>query len=455
MACNSSGCESGCNGRGNENGSRVEEVIVVKESVCVKCKCNEPMIFGDGGSDDGRFCSECFRSNIYGKFRLAVTSHAMITPSDNVLVAFSGGSSSRVLLQFVHELQVKALKNYEASRDRSLPVFGVGVAFVDESAAYPALSSEMGGAIAWVRSTVLSMSPPEKDLRVVPIESVFGSDSVEARDRLVKLMDSVSDETGKEDLLLHLKMLALQKVASENGYNRLVVGSCTSRLASHVLTATVKGRGYSLSADIQHVDARWKVPIVLPLRDCVWQEITRLRHLDGLKTVELARRSQSGINELVSSFVALLQDENPSRECTIVRTAAKLTPFHFNKIPETDDSCVPMATQRRLKKFNLKYDGSMTTESFCPICNGPLNESDSSDLNTIDGCHESDALYAACCSSCRFQILPLDRSSLEHFGSLLPHHMISQVKHHQMVDSQTYLREKIKDCLLVDDEESV
>ncbi|KAF3592425.1 hypothetical protein DY000_02028035 [Brassica cretica] len=153
------------------------------------------MTFGDG-SDYGRFCADCFRSNVFGKFRLAVTSHAMITPSDNVLVAFSGGSSSRVAIQFVHEWQV-ALKNYEASRDRSLPVFGVGVAFVDEN-------------------------------------------STEARDRLVKLLDSVSDVTGKEDLLVHLKMLSLQKVASENGYNRLVLGTCTSRLASHVLTATVK-----------------------------------------------------------------------------------------------------------------------------------------------------------------------------------------------------------------------
>lgn len=129
-----------------------------------------------------------------------------------------------------------------------------------------------------------------------------------------------------------------------------------------------------------------------------------------------------------------MQEENPSRECTIVRTAAKLTPFHFNKIPETDDSNVPLATQRRLKKFNLKYDGSMTTEAFCPICNGPLNGSDSSDLNTFEEC---DALYAACCSSCRFQILPQDGSSLERFGSFLPHDMISQVK---KANSQAYLR---------------
>lgn len=106
---------------------------------------------------------------------------------------------------------MKALKNYEAS-DRSLPVFGVGVAFVDETAAFHDLSTEMIDAIEWIRSTVSSLSPPAKDIHVVPIESVFGSDSLDPRDRLVKLLDSVPDDTGKEDLLLHLKMLSLQKV---------------------------------------------------------------------------------------------------------------------------------------------------------------------------------------------------------------------------------------------------
>jgi hypothetical protein len=30
------------------------------------------------------------------------------------------------------------------------------------------------------------------------------------------------------------------QIASENGYNRLVLGSCTSRIACHVISATVK-----------------------------------------------------------------------------------------------------------------------------------------------------------------------------------------------------------------------
>ncbi|WJX29599.1 hypothetical protein P8452_18221 [Trifolium repens] len=128
-------------------------------------------------------------------------------------------------------------------------------------------------------------------------------------------------------MLLSLRMLALQKVASEFGYNRIVLGSCISRIASH-------GQGYSLPADIQYVDARWEIPVVLPLRDCFAQEINMFCHLDSLKTIKLSTGPSSSINSLVSSFVTLLQEENPSRESTIVRTAGKLIPFHFNRIPE-------------------------------------------------------------------------------------------------------------------------
>ncbi|MCI87390.1 cytoplasmic tRNA 2-thiolation protein 2-like, partial [Trifolium medium] len=64
-------------------------------NLCIKCKLND-VVSGYGGIDDGRFCADCFRSNLFGKFRLAVTSNAMISPTDKVLVAFSGGPSSRL-----------------------------------------------------------------------------------------------------------------------------------------------------------------------------------------------------------------------------------------------------------------------------------------------------------------------------------------------------------------------
>lgn len=97
MACNGTGCgESGCykDGNGVELSS---ETKTGGGKTCLKCKSTEATIFtgGDGG---GRFCSDCFRSNLYGKFKLAVTSNAMISPTDKVLVAFSGGPSSRFFI---------------------------------------------------------------------------------------------------------------------------------------------------------------------------------------------------------------------------------------------------------------------------------------------------------------------------------------------------------------------
>ncbi|KAJ8899031.1 hypothetical protein K2173_008856 [Erythroxylum novogranatense] len=422
MACNSSTCQSSCF-RNEDNINNVGEhprdtvpietsknrtsVEGEQPSPCVKCKTNRTISAvgspsGENGGDAGKFCGDCFRSNLYGKFRLSVTSHAMIIPSDNVLVAFSGGSASSVVLQFVHEMQHRAQKNFEASRDRSLPVFGVGVAFIDESAVYPVASNKYDKSIQQIKSIVYNLPPPLKPLHIVPITDIYPSDSG-GKDRLGKLLDAVNDITGKEDLILHLRMLALQKVASEKGYNKLILGSCTSSIACHVISSIVKGQGYSLSADIQYVDARWEIPVVLPLRDCTAQELNLLCWLDGLKTVELLNSRRAGINSLVSSFVTLLQEENPSRESTIVRTAGKLKAFHFNRIPEINDCDMPLATQRRIKRYNQKPQESISSEFFCPICNSPLDNSELLSLSAHDG-SQSSKLNVCCCSSCKQQI---------------------------------------------------
>ncbi|GKA65959.1 putative ribonuclease H-like domain-containing protein [Tanacetum coccineum] len=103
MACNSTGgggCKSGggcykhnqehkppTTGDANNNHNQI---------TCLKCNSSEATIFigGDGG---GRFYEDCFRNNLYGNFKLVVTSNAMILPLDKVLVAFSGGTSSRMV----------------------------------------------------------------------------------------------------------------------------------------------------------------------------------------------------------------------------------------------------------------------------------------------------------------------------------------------------------------------
>ncbi|CAM8935125.1 unnamed protein product [Rhodiola kirilowii] len=445
MACSSSsssGCQSdACHKTSDE--SKIEPTRKQQSMICVKCKTNH--VIAPGAGEDGRYCPDCFRSNLFGKFRFAVTSNAMISPSDRVLVAYSGGPSSRVALQFVHDMQQKAQHNFDASPDRSLPVFGVGVAFVDESCIRPVSFDEIINAVTTMESIVVNeLSPPSKKFHVVPIESVYSSDSNTNKEQMKELVDTVSDVTGKEDLMLHLRMLSLQKIAREQGYTKIVLGSCTSQIACHVLTSTVKGRGYSIAGDIQYVDSRWDIPVVLPLRDCLAQEISILCRLDDLQTLELQTACFPSINTLVSSFVKLLQEDNPSRESTIVRTAGKLIPFHFNKAPENLDSDIHLASRHR-KKFNVKSEQSIPTESFCPICVCPLKKDNKSNHSAASEIHKkSDEFAALCCSSCRFQILPGETAMIEQFRLRLPQLVTERAKN----DNQIWLREMIEDCLL-------
>ncbi|XP_071720486.1 cytoplasmic tRNA 2-thiolation protein 2 [Rutidosis leptorrhynchoides] len=460
MACNGGGCESGCYKYTTttdvdlkSSKSTVDDSSYggnhprhqTNTTVCLKCKATEATVFtgGDGG---GRFCSDCFRSNLYGKFKLAVTSNAMISPTDKVLVAFSGGPSSRVTLQFISEMQLKAQKNFDATanRDRCLPVFGVGVAFIDESDVHPINSVVLEETVEGIKQIVSSLPLPTKQLHVAPIRSIYSTNTSDGEELLKNLLNTVSDVTGKEDLVAHLCMLSLQKIAIENGYTKLMLGSCTSRIACHVLAATVKGQGYSLAADIQYADARWDVPVVLPLRDCPLQELKILCNLDNLKIVEVFNDFHSGINGLISSFMKTLQEENPARECTIVRTAGKLTPFPFNRIPEANVDDDDLAFQKRQKKFSLKPIESLPPDSFCPICNSPMSHSNNTEPR-------SDLFGSACCSSCQYQIIPNEMSSIDKFYSFLPESIIARAKK----GNQNWIRERIQDCLLLDEDDEV
>ncbi|CAA7404241.1 unnamed protein product [Spirodela intermedia] len=396
-------------------------------------------------------CGACFRFSLYGKFKVAVTSNGMISPTDKVLVALSGGPASRIALEFAHEMQLKAQKSWDASKDQALPVFGVGAAFIDES--IPLRPSEVvQKAIEEMRFRVSQLTPPPKVFHVASIGSLLSADTKDGTG-LNALLETISDATGKEDLLSYLRMLSLQKIALDNGYSKLVLGSCTTTIACHILSATVKGQGYSLPADIQYVDARWEIPVVLPLRSCLAEELSMLCHLDGHEIHQVFDQPCSGINNLVSSFIARVQEENPSRARTILRTAEKLRPFHFNRLSENlSYEMLPSRVRRKLQTAaNAEFTPS---ELLCPICGGPLTESDVTRLKSTvsKSSRRHEAFAAHCCQSCCSQILPKELPSLEHFYSLLPVAMRGRVKDAASPGNH-WLRDQIEDCLLSSDED--
>ncbi|KAJ7547312.1 hypothetical protein O6H91_08G079700 [Diphasiastrum complanatum] len=462
----------------------------------MKCKQKAGQVLGNQTEP---MCKDCLRLSLLSKFKTGLNHQGAVGGSDKVLVAFSGGPGSRLALQFLCELQSKLQDEAESCKDRNSAVFDVGVAFVDESGAQGIPLTDAQKTLDEIASVVAEVRPTPLPLHLTSLESLFENEVLElqassklheddnsgkdnkdkSRQRLIELLSRVEDQTGKEDLVEHMRMDALQRVAKHYGYTRVVLGLCTTRVAARVLAATAKGEGFALPAGIQYVDARWPVPVLLPLRDCVSKELSVLCHLTNLKTVFLKKmtamgNSRASINSLTHSFISLINEENPSREYTIMRTAAKLIPFGFNKLAQ-DDSMLHFNGRPRNPhaRRNLGRIEPCEIEVLCPICSAPLAKSDFSSLQpkvsvsdsftrmSLEEAFEpstsgidsellpSKIFRDVCCPSCQYQIIP-DQSK-DSVLELLPL-MVQQRAAASLLRKEGWMREYIGDCLLESDE---
>lgn len=119
---------------------------------------------------------------------------------------------SRVALQFIHEMRSKAIESWDASNSQALPVFNVGVGFVDESILLSKPKCEVELATEDIKSIVSSLLPGDNTMHIASLDNVFSSESEDGEVRLRELVGMITDDTGREDLLQFLRMLSLQKV---------------------------------------------------------------------------------------------------------------------------------------------------------------------------------------------------------------------------------------------------
>lgn len=125
------------------------------------------------------------------------------------------------------------------------------------------------------------------------------------------------------------------------------------------------------------------------------------------------------------------QEDNPSREHTILRTAGKLKPFNFNKFSSNQYEFVP---SRLRPKFQVVENGEPNSpEVLCPICTSPLTATELASrtcARKMKGLNikEVEAFYLSCCESCHFQILPKEETyiSCKGFFELLPKPMVKR-----------------------------
>ncbi|KAG6542441.1 hypothetical protein Mapa_016131 [Marchantia paleacea] len=480
MSCMTSELDGGGCGSGNSCSTSVSVTAVAGASrLCIKCKDGVPAI--TVGNQTEPLCASCLHVSIISKFKTAVNNHGLITPADNVLVAVSGGPSSRVAVEMLKEIRSKAQNDADAAKDHVLKVFGLGVVYIDEATVLKLPRTDAEAAVTAIKEMYEGIP-----VHVVQLESVFETessvvhenggdnlarlplveDTADPKSKLSKLFESVQDATGKEDLLELFRMQAIQVVAQSHGYTKVVLALTATRVAARVVAATTKGQGYSLPAYIQYLDGRWPVPVVLPLRDCVARELALHCHFSKLSTTFVRGLTtmtdpRSSLNNLAHHFITLLQEDNPAREHTIVRTAAKLTSFGFNA------EVVPPSRRRRNPRNHdtSQEKSNLEPEFLCSICRAPLKSSEmasaggrthqteSIEQNEIHTSGQHGDMKSTCCPSCLFQIFPEEGTHAAEKFMLFPK-TTRDMASSNFSQRQKWMRSQIEDFLIPEGDDS-
>ncbi|KAJ3056025.1 Cytoplasmic tRNA 2-thiolation protein 2 [Rhizophlyctis rosea] len=320
-----------------------------------------------------------------------------------VLVGFSGGLSSRVLLHHICAFHaVDPRKNRKFS--------GLTICHVDQRAI-------VGGEnhTETLRSIVESYG---HSLAVIPLEDIFGDDSrtfVQTQsgnedtlslhvkgvtssagskvEKLQRCFTSIGKLSSKEDLLHYLTMQLLYETARSTQCSAVILGDNSTRVAIRVMTQISKGRGFSMPLDVAS-ESTWLPDLMLlrPLRDVDSKEIALCNQYENLKSVHVPNLTtgmpvKSSIDRLTEDFITGLQRDFPSTVSTVARTAFK-TPTRWNA--EGVERCAlcngpipPDAINWRSRHTVSSFSTSTTTSTTSPP---PTDATCSTDCGITGSC---------------------------------------------------------------------
>ncbi|KAJ9082487.1 Cytoplasmic tRNA 2-thiolation protein 2, variant 2 [Entomophthora muscae] len=275
--------------------------------LCIKCKQAQPNVL----IRNIRYCKTCFLYAFEGKFR-SIMNRAKATndPSmKNILMGFSGGPSSRAMLQLLHQ--------YTSSHNK----YGeLKILFIDES-----LATEDHGDHLGCIQKIAKLYPFE--LIIKRIEEPMGS-----KEAFLDAFNGLFLYHLREDFLSSLRHSLLVHTARESKCSMLLLGDSATRIAIKTISLTSKGRGFSLPFEVAAESSCYEgLSIIRPMRDNLSKEValynhhTQLYH-PSIKSILYKTKPKASIDRITEEFIAGLDSGFPSTVSTIVRTANKLTP---------------------------------------------------------------------------------------------------------------------------------
>ncbi|KAI1321196.1 Cytoplasmic tRNA 2-thiolation protein 2 [Mortierella claussenii] len=306
---------------------------------CCKCKTTKSTII----VRYAEYCDRCFLIALDSKFRTALRNarpYRVITP-ENVMLAFSGGSSSRSLIHLFdvfHSLPPEVASNKQQPKIYN----DIHVCHVDESSLFDAATSEQDSSTEstmekaqeiaagygypfhgvriediydpeWTDSgcfdavaTLMTSLPkdqlaisgeaPELLSRILPRSSTAATIQDQERTKLSRhekvtklksLLAACTTLTAKETILQHFRSSLLVQLTRRAHCTILALGDSATRVAVQIIGLTAIGRGYSLPHETSLL-SNWieDCKVIRPLKDCLAKELEthcRLNHLERIE----------------------------------------------------------------------------------------------------------------------------------------------------------------------------
>ncbi|KAI0635822.1 hypothetical protein C8Q77DRAFT_1207753 [Trametes polyzona] len=365
-----------------------------KTKSCVKCKTAQ----GNLVIRHAVYCKDCFVPLVVHKFRRALEPtvnakpdgprRTALKPAGNLLVGFSGGLGSSVLLDLVHRCYValdKSTMPADGGRDhpRHERVWNkVTVCYVEVCDAFPGMqdrSEEIAQFVKryddldfvslrirdafdrswWERTggqpivSSLGVSLADEALFLESLASTPSDSLTSLRAYLSSLPTPTAVTTSVQTLI----RLLLLHTALQTGSSHLVLGTSLTSLAVSLISGVAQGAGFNIREETQEEwapepEALWAsdsphtpegsdgakkarkgkrtVRIVRPLRDVGMKECAAWAWWVGVPIVGKEKwgwaGAKPGIGTLTKDFIIGLEKDYPSTVSTIVRTCGKLAP---------------------------------------------------------------------------------------------------------------------------------
>lgn len=349
--------------------------------VCVKCRTSE----GNIVIRHAVYCKECFTPLITTKFRRALEPHinylpdgprrSALKPSGDLLVGFSGGLGSTVLLDLVHRIYIAKRRTENGSGGKAHPKTtrvwkNVRVCYVEICDAFPGMrdrTAEIEAAVGryegfefiplriqdafdpcwWETASGGSSKSPPPWAVDLSNEELFVSPSPSESTPLASLhayLQSLPTPTAIPATISTFTRLLLLYTARANASSHLLLGTSLTSLSISLISSIAQGGGFVIPQEEQEEwvpfseehsnnsasNGQWKgeVRILRPLREIGMKECAAWAWWNDLNVIgkESFASSRQTIAGLTKDFIVGLEKDYPSTVSTIARTCGKLAP---------------------------------------------------------------------------------------------------------------------------------